>query len=75
MMKINIKLVGLFKTGRFKQKDFLYSEGILVSDVIEDLQIPLTLLGIVLINEVHSDTNSPLREGDALVLLPLLEGG
>lgn len=72
---INIKLVGLFKSGRFRQKDCAFPKGIQVRAVVEQLQVPLHLLGIILINGVHAHIDSPLNDGDALVLLPLLEGG
>lgn len=75
MIVINVKLVGLFKTGRFKQKDCVWADGVRVSDVVDELDIPLKLLGIILINGVHANLDSPLNDRDALVLLPLLEGG
>jgi hypothetical protein len=75
MIKVNIKLIGLFSTGRFKQKDCSCLDGARVKDVIEELQIPLGLLGIVLINGIHADIDSPLKDEDDLVLLPLLDGG
>ena len=75
MIRVNIKLVGLFSTGRFKQKDCSCQDGARIKDVIDELQIPLNLLGIVLINGIHADIDSPLKDEDALVLLPLLDGG
>ena len=75
MIRVNIKLVGLFSTGRFKQKDCSCQDGARVKDVIDELQIPLHLLGIILINGIHTDIDSSLMDEDALVLLPLLGGG
>ena len=75
MIKIKIKLVGLFKTDNFQQKTCYYPDGTQVQSVIVDLQLPLRHLGIVLINGIHADADSILAEGDELTLLPLLDGG
>jgi sulfur carrier protein ThiS len=74
-MKINVKLVGLFRTGRFRQADRDYPEGIRVAEVVEDLGLPRQHFGIILINGVHADIGAVLREGDQLVLMPIVDGG
>jgi len=75
MIRVNIKLIGLFSTGRFKHKDCSCLDGVRVKDVLEELKIPQDLLGIILINGIHADIDSLLKDEDALVLLPLLDGG
>ena len=74
-MNINVKLVGLFQTGRFKQSDRDYPSAATVQEVIEDLDLPRQHFGIVLINEVHADVDTVLNEGDRLVLMPVVDGG
>ena len=74
-MKINVKLVGLFQTGRFKQTDRDYPQGTRVHEVVEDLQLPRQHFGIILINGVHADSETVLNEGDQLVLMPIVDGG
>ena len=74
-MNINIKLVGLFQTGRFKQKTLKYPVGIKVQDIINDLQLPQQHFGIVLINGAHADINTVVTEGDHVVLMPVVDGG
>ena len=74
-MIINVKLVGLFQTGRFKQKDQEYSTGIKVQDVINVLKLPQQHFGIVLINDVHADVETILTEGDHVVIMPIVDGG
>ena len=74
-MIINVKLVGLFQTDRFKQKDRVYATGIKVQDVINDLKLPQQHFGIVLINGVHADINTILTEGDHVVIMPIVDGG
>lgn len=74
-MNVNVKLVGLFQTGRFKQRACLYPEGVTAQEIFDDLQLPAQHLGIVLINGLHVGKESVLTEGDQLVLMPLLGGG
>lgn len=74
-MKINVKLVGIFQAGRFKQKDAEYPEGTQVKQVMDALLLPEQLFGIVLINGAHADTGTLLSEGDQLVLMPIVDGG
>ena len=75
MMKINVKLVGMFRIGRFKEKQLEYPAGAMVSAIIDDLQLPKGVLGIILINGVHAGEQDSLKDGDALSLLPMLDGG
>jgi molybdopterin converting factor small subunit len=75
MIKIKVKLVGYFKTGRFRQEEFSYPHGTEVQRIVVDLRLPLHHLGIVLINGVHANIDAVLTEGDELVLLPSLGGG
>ncbi len=74
-MDINVKLVGLFQTGRFKQSHRDYPSTTNVQDVIDDLDLPQQHFGIVLINGVHADVDTLLSEGDHLVLMPVIDGG
>ena len=74
-MDINVKLVGLFQTGRFKQSNRDYPSTTNVQDVIDDLDLPQQHFGIVLINGVHADVDAFLTEGDHLVLMPVVDGG
>lgn len=74
-IKIRVILAGLFRIDRFKEEVRHYPSGVTVRNVIEDLQLPAHLLGIVVINDVHADTDDVLADGDVLALFPLLDGG
>ncbi len=74
-MKINVKLVGLFQTGRFQQADRDYPPRVTVQEVVDDLQLPRQHFGIILVNGVHADSETLLNEGDRLVLMPIVDGG
>mgnify|MGYP002641145301 CR=1 FL=1 len=74
-MIINIKLVGLFQIGHFKQMDRIFPAGITAQGIIDDLQLPQVHIGTILINGVHTGRDTELFDGDKLVILPLLGGG
>jgi hypothetical protein len=74
-MQITVSLHGVFRIDRFKLKTLTYPDGSSVQKVIDDLQIPVKLLGTVLINKTHAKSTDILRDGDMLMILPLLEGG
>ncbi|MDA3902061.1 MAG: MoaD/ThiS family protein [Desulfuromusa sp.] len=74
-MQITVSLHGIFRIDRFKKEMCEYPDGSSAQRVIDDLQIPIQLLGIVLINGIHAKAEDILQSGDTLMLLPLLEGG
>jgi len=74
-MNINVKLIGLFQTGRFKQERRDYPEGASVQVVVNSLDLPQQHFGIVLVNGVHADSDTLLAEGDQLVIMPIVDGG
>lgn len=74
-MDITIKLVGPFRITRFKEAVREYSFGTCVREVIEELRIPIRLLGIVLINDIHAGVDDVLNDGDTVCLLPFIDGG
>lgn len=52
-----------------------YPPGVRVSQVIQQLELPSGYFGMVLLNGRHTDTEQVLCEGDALSLLPMVDGG
>jgi hypothetical protein len=74
-MNVTIKLVGIFQIGRFKEAVCEYPPDTPVRKVVEELLISGPLLGIVLINDIHADVEDLLHDGDALCLLPFIDGG
>ena len=74
-MHVTVKLVGIFRTGRFHEAVREYPSDTSVREVVDELRIPDPLLGIVLINEIHAGVEDVLNDGDTLCLLPLLDGG
>ena len=74
-MQVTVKLFGVFRTGRFKERLCTYGPGTTVQDVVEDLQLPEQILGIFLIDGVHAEPRDGLKDGDSLSILPLFDGG
>jgi len=75
MMVVNVKLVGLFKTGRFRQRDLPCQEGSSIQEIVEQLELPEQHLGIILLNGCHASSETRLKPDDSLVLLPFVDGG
>jgi molybdopterin converting factor small subunit len=74
-VKVCIKLFGVFRINRFKEEVRSYPSGVSARVVVEDLQLPWHLLGIVVINDLHAGIDDLLQDGDTLSLFPLLCGG
>jgi len=74
-VSICIKLIGVFRINRFKEEVRTYSAGVTVHEIVEELQLPKQLLGIVVINGIHGTTADVLNDGDTLSFFPLLDGG
>jgi molybdopterin converting factor small subunit len=72
---LTIKLYGVFRIARFKEKQLEFAAGVCANEVVELLQLNRQLLGIVLINDRHAEMDAELVNGDTLALLPILEGG
>ncbi len=52
------------------------AQGASVDDVLKELQFPESLKILALINGAHcTDRKAPLKEGDSLLLYPLMSGG
>lgn len=74
-MKVTVKLHGVFRIDRFKEESGEYPSGTTVHDIVEQLQLPDHILGIVLVNGIHGTIDDQLKNGDTLDLLPILDGG
>ena len=74
-IRVTVKLYGVFRIGRYKEKRLTLPQGVTAQDVFDQLQLNPQLSGIVLINERHRDLSATLADGDVLAFLPLLEGG
>lgn len=74
-IQITIRLIGAFRTNRFKEQLTSYPVGIRVETIVDGLGIPRRALGTVLINGLHAKTTDQPQDGDIVALLPILGGG
>lgn len=74
-MLVTVKLHGVFRINRFKEQTADYPQDTKVGDIVRQLCLPDHILGIILVNDVHSTLDASLRDGDILSLLPILDGG
>ncbi|MBW2452426.1 MAG: MoaD/ThiS family protein [Deltaproteobacteria bacterium] len=74
-MQVTIRLHGVFRIDRFKEKTIDCPSGTQIRDIVEQLNLPANLLGTILLNDSFRDGDALLKDGDTLVLLPILEGG
>lgn len=74
-MQVKVRLIGAFRTDRFKEEQAEYPVGTKIAEIVDQLQIPRRSLGTLLINGLHARIEDALSEGDTLALLPILGGG
>ena len=75
MVIVTVLLHGVFRIDRFKEQKAEYPTGTTVMNIVEQLQLPDHILGIVMVNDIHGTTDDQLKDGDTLILLPILDGG
>lgn len=74
-MQIQLCLYGAFRHTRFAEQYRQLPAGTRVREVVDSLQLPDHLLGIILINGLHAGLDDLLADGDILSLLPMVDGG
>lgn len=74
-MQIQLCLYGAFRRHRFAEEVRHLPPGTQVRAVVESLELPDHLLGIILINGIHACLDAVLEDGDTLSLLPMVDGG
>ena len=74
-MQVTVKLFASFRTGRTPIEICDYPAGTTVADLVSERGIPVTELGIMLINCRHVHLDRELADGDIVAIFPLLGGG
>jgi molybdopterin converting factor small subunit len=74
-MEITVKLFATFRTGRFTIETREYPEETTVRQIVRELEIPESELGILLVNSRHVDLKRVMADGETLAIFPLLGGG
>lgn len=74
-MEITVKLFATYQIGRFEQEVRQYPSVTTVRTVAQELGLPESKPGLILINGRIADLNRKLNDGDILALGPLMAGG
>jgi len=75
MIQVTVKLFASFRIDRFDREIREYPPATTVADVVRELKIPETEIGILLLNSVHVDLQRQLADNDVLAIFPLVGGG
>lgn len=74
-MTVEVQLFAGLQEGRFRRKKLEFPHGSTVADVFKHLAIGAEEVAILLVNNVTSRRDGPLKEGDVVAILPALSGG
>jgi molybdopterin converting factor small subunit len=74
-MNITIKLFATFRFGRFASTTRHYPPSTLISEIIQELQIPDSEISMIMLNGRHVDPDQQLRDGDSIAFFPVVAGG
>jgi len=72
---ILVKLFAYFRTGRGKELEVEWHEGLTAGEIIDDLGIKREDVSILLINGRHQTPETVLLDGQKLLLFPPVGGG
>ncbi|MDH3329914.1 MAG: MoaD/ThiS family protein [Desulfobulbaceae bacterium] len=74
-MQVTIKLFANFRINKFKQDTRDYDSTKTVGEIVEELGIQNSEVGIIFINGRNAAMDQILTDGDTLSLFPLVGGG
>ena len=74
-MRVTVKLFANFRDGRTPIETCDYPAGTKVADVVAQKGIPVSEIGIMLVNCRHVHLDRELADGELLAIFPLLGGG
>ena len=72
---MTIKLFASFQRGRFAVETRDYPPFTSVAEIAHDLKIPVTEIGVVLVNARHVELDFCPAAGDILAIFPVIGGG
>ena len=74
-MKITVKLFATLRKGRFDKEIRQYPAGIIIKQVIDELNITKDQVAIIFVNNQHANLTQELFEKDVLAFFPPIGGG
>jgi len=75
IVEIEISLFSAFRLGRFDRRRMKVPEASTVSDMLTILEIPVTDVGVLVINGRDGTLDQNLLAGDRVTLIPAIGGG
>ncbi len=74
-MEITVKLFATLRKNRFERKKFSYPGGTTLERIVSDLEISQEEITIIMVNNVHSELDYIIKDGDIVALFPAVGGG
>ena len=74
-MRVRVNLYSSLRIDRFAEAEVELHEGASVTDLLEELKIPLQDVGIVMVNARSGTFQQRLKAGDRITFIPPVGGG
>jgi len=74
-MAVEVRLFATFRNGRFKINKLDLPVGCVVRDVLENVEIPVTEVGVLMVNGKNVGFDQKLSDNDVVAIFPAIGGG
>ncbi len=74
-MQVTVELFSYFRQGRFEKSIVELSQGATVTDLLLQLQINPTEVGVIVIDGTISPAGTRLESGNHVTFIPIIGGG
>ena len=74
-VQLTIKLFASFQRGRFAIEERAYAESPTVGEVVDELTIPRSEVGVMMVNGRNVEFDDRPAEGSVLAIFPVIGGG
>ena len=74
-MEVTVKLFATLRKDRFRQDQMTLSDNAAISDLLEELKIPLDHIGILLLDGSTVSPDSKISDGQTISIFPAVGGG
>ena len=74
-MEVTVKLFATLRKDRFSRDQMTLSDDAAVSDLLEELKVPLDHIGILLVDGKNVSPDYKISEGQTVSIFPAVGGG
>ena len=74
-VQLTIKLFASFQRGRFVIETRAYPESSTVGEIVDELAIPRSEVGVMMVNGRNVEPDHRPADGDVLAIFPVIGGG